>query len=419
MQHFGASLEGIGITFAHSGHTRSLCSNRYKSFLIGPLYTIFASLGGCSIEKVGKSLMQRICHVSPTSIHSTRWIEAFQKKGYNVSLITDVQTWFAQKPRNVPIYVLPTLGIYNVHRRLIPNYISITKILKQIKPDLVHLHMQHHYAPAVYLSRMPYILHSWGLEVLELPQMSIFRRVLAKQVAMKAHKIIVDAKCMKQIWKNTGIPENKVEVIPFGVDTKLFNPNTNGNQIRKKLRIQKEDITIVSTRPFFNHYNVDCLVKAIPIIIDKHENVVFIIKGRGPLEGNIRKLAKKLRVDQYIRFTYLVPYHRLPQYLATANIYVSTSFIDSTSVSLLEAMACGLPAVVTDISGNREWIENGKNGLLFHPRNPKALADKLIQLIEDKRLRENFGRKCLQIVRERATWEDCVSKMETIYKSLM
>jgi len=396
-----------------------LFARTYRSFLIVPLYTIFASLGGSSIKKVGKSLMQRICHVSPISIHSTRWIEAFQKKGYKVSLITDVQTWLAQKPRNVPIYVIPTLVIYNVHRRLIPNYISITKILKQIKPDLVHLHMQHHYAPAVYLSRMPYILHSWGLEVLELHQMSISRRVLAKQVAMKAHKIIVDAKCMKQIWKNTGISENKVEVIPFGVDTNLFNPNTNGNQIRKKLRIQKKDITIISTRPFFNHYNIDCLVKAIPMIIRKHENVVFIIKGRGPLEGNIRKLAKKLRVDQHIRFTYPVPYHILPQYLATANIYVSTSFIDSTSVSLLEAMACGLPAVVTDISGNREWIQNGKNGLLFPPRNSKALAEKIMRLIENEDLRKQFGERCFQEIEKRATWEKCVSKMEAVYESLI
>jgi len=248
--------------------------------------------------------------------------------------------------------------------------------------------------------------------------MSIFRKVLAKQAAMKAHKIIVDAKCMKQIWTSTGIPENKVQVIPFGVDTNLFNPNTNGNHIRKKLSIRRKDITIISTRPFFNHYNIECLIKAIPIIIKKHENAKFIIKGSGPLESDIKKLAKKLRVDQHIRFTEPVPYHEMPHYLAAANIYVSTSFIDSTSVSLLEAMACGLPPITTDIPGNREWIKNETNGLLYPPKDHKALAEKITQLVENAGQRKRFGERCHQIILEKAAWNKCVSKMETIYQSL-
>jgi len=318
----------------------------------------------------------------------------------------------------VPIYVLPTLNIKNFHRRLIPNYISITRILKKIKPDLVHLHTQHHYAPAVYLSRIPYILHSWGLEVLELHHMSIFRKVLAKKVATKAKKIVVDAECMKKIWTSIGVPEDKVEVIPFGVDTNLFKPNINGNNVRKKLDIREKDIAVTSTRPFFNHYNIECLIKAIPIIVRKHKNVKFIIKGRGPLESNIRKLANKLHVNQHIRFTHPVPYHEMPQHLAAANIYVSTSFIDSTSVSLLEAMACGLPPITTDIPGNREWIKNEANGLLYPPKDHRALAEKITQLIENENQRKKFGERCFQMIEKRATWEKCVSKMEAIYQSL-
>jgi len=360
-------------------------------------------------------MRKAICHISPVSIHSTRWIEAFHKKGYNVSLITDFQTWVAQKPRNVPIYVLPTLTINNVQLRLIPNYICIIKILKQIKPDLVHLHTQHHYAPAVALSHIPYILHSWGLEVLELHNTSIFRKALAKCVALKAQKIVVDAECLKKIWTNMGIPKDKVEVIPFGVDTTLFNPNANGEEIRKKLGVKENDIAILSTRPFFNHYNIECLIKAVPIIIKKHKNVKFIIKGKGPLESNLRELAKRLRVDQHIRFTSPVPYQEMAQYLTAANIYVSTSFIDSTSVSLLEAMACGLPPITTDVPGNREWIKNEINGLLYPPKDHTALAENVTQLIENKDQRKDFGERNHQIIMEKATWEKCVSRMEAIY----
>ncbi len=249
--------------------------------------------------------------------------------------------------------------------------------------------------------------------------MSIFRKVLAKQVAMKARKIIVDAMCMKRIWTSMGIPQDKVEVIPFGVDTSLFNPNLNGNPIRKKLDIGKEDITIISTRPFFKHYDIECLINAVPIIIKKHRNVKFIIKGKGPLERRIRNLARKLHVTQHIRFTDFVPYPEMPHYLSAADIYVSTSYIDSTSVSLLEAMACELPPVTTDIPGNREWVKNEVNGLLYPPRDHRTLAEKITQLIENKNLREKYGERCRQIVEKKATWKKCVSKLESIYLSLL
>jgi glycosyltransferase involved in cell wall biosynthesis len=249
--------------------------------------------------------------------------------------------------------------------------------------------------------------------------MNLFRKTLAQYSATKARKIVVDAECVKQIWVRMGIPKSKVEVIPFGVDTNLFNPNVDGSGIRKKLGIRENDVAIISTRPFFPHYDIECLIKAVPAITEKHQNVKFIIKGKGPLEDSIRKLAQKLRVEQFIRFSYPVPYHEMAHYLKAADIYVSTSFVDSTSVTLLEAMACGMPPVTTDIPGNREWIKNEVNGLLYPPKDHRALAEKITQLIENENQRKQFGEKNHQIIEEKAAWEKCVSKMESIYDSLL
>jgi glycosyltransferase involved in cell wall biosynthesis len=82
-------------------------------------------------------------------------------------------------------------------------------------------------------------------------------------------------------------------------------------------------------------------------------------------------------------------------------------------------MACKLAPVVTDIPGNREWIRDGVNGLLFPPRNKAVLAEKIIHLAENQKLREIFGRRCVDIVKKRATWEHCVSKMQAIYETLL
>lgn len=363
-------------------------------------------------------MKKAVCYISPRSVHSYRWIEAFHQKGYDVSFISDFPTWLAPRPQGVPTYVLPALNIHNVQRRLVPNALSITRILKKLAPDFVHIHTQHHYAPFVTISRIPFILTSWGLEVLMLPRMNFFRKALANYVAMEARKITVDAECLKQIWVSMGVPEQKIEVIPFGVDTNLFNTHVTGQSIRKILGIAKDDIAIISTRSFFPHYNVECLIKAAKLIVKEHSNVKFIIKGGGPLKEYIKGLAQKLDIAQYMRFVNVIPYHEIPRYLAAADIYVSTSFIDSTSVSLLEAMACGLPPITTDIAGNREWIRNGFNGLLYPPKDYGTLAEKIAHLVEDQDLRKQFGESSNQIIVERAAWEKCVSQMEAVYQSL-
>jgi len=178
---------------------------------------------------------------------------------------------------------------------------------------------------------------------------------------------------------------------------------------------------VISTRGFYKNppYNVECLIRAIPLILKRHENIRFIIKGAGPLEDYLKRLTRELDVSRYVRFAGLVPHHEVAQYLAAADIYVSTCYIDTTSVSLLEAMACGLPPIVTDIVGNREWIENGVNGSLFPPKNPKALAEKIIELVENKPLRKRFGERCFRIIKQKATWKESLTKMEDVYKSLL
>jgi glycosyltransferase involved in cell wall biosynthesis len=364
--------------------------------------------------------MRKICYISPLSIHSHRWMEAFSNKGYDISLIADSREWATPEMPPVPTYSLPLLGRGNFLSRFIPNTTKIVTILKRVDPDFVHLHVQHHYMPAIVLSSLPFMLTPWGNEVLRLPRSSIFTKSLAKIAATKACVITVDAECLKEIWIGLGIPETKIELVPFGIDVKIFNPDVDGQSIREEFKISKKDIVVISTRPFHNdHYNVECLIKAIPSIIKTCENVKFIIKGSGPLEKYLKNLAKKLGVTEYVHFSGLVPYNKIPQFLCAADIYVSTCFVDSTAVSLLEAMACKLAPVVTDIPGNREWVRDSVNGFLFPPRNKAVLAEKIIYLAENQKLRDIFGRRCVDTVKKRATWEYCVSKMQAIYETLL
>lgn len=361
---------------------------------------------------------EKVCYVGPRSVHSYRWMKAFFQRGYDVSLISDGRTWVAPEMAFSTIYALPTLRKTNFPRRSVSNTLKTVKILKQINPELVHLHAQHPYSVALILSRYPYLLTSWGIEVLTLPDSSILTKSLARLTGTKAQWVTVDAQCLKEIWARLGIPQDKIEVIPFGVDTSIFNPDVDGSEIRAALDIGDNETVIISTRAFYDdHYNIECLIQAIPLVIKKHQDVKFVLKGSGPLKGFLQELVDRLDIGEYVRFVGLVSYSEMAQYLCAADLYVSTCFVDSTSVSLLEAMACGLAPIVTDISGNREWVQDRVNGFLFPPRDSQVLAAKIVQLIENPNLRELWGQRNFQIIRERAEWQNCVSKMEAIYRS--
>lgn len=362
----------------------------------------------------------KVCYVGPLSIHTHRWMEAFFRRGYSLSLITDCKAWVAPDVRFARVHTIPTLRKTNLLRRFVPNTMGVIKILKEISPNLVHLHVQHLYGFAIIPSGYPFLLTSWGAEVLSLPRTNMLLKSIAKITATRARFVTVDAYCLKKIWIKMGIQESKIKVIPFGVDLSIFNPNVKGSTVRKNLMIGKDDIVIISTRALDNnHYNIECLIKAIPVVLKRCQNAKFILKGTGPLKTYLQNLVKKLNVSNDVRFIGLTPYNEMAQYLAAADIYVSTPFIDTTSVSLLEAMACGLPPIVTDIAGNKEWIKDEVNGLLFPPKNSRALSEKIIQLIKNKNTRRQFGERCFQIVKKRASWEACVNKMEAIYQSLL
>jgi glycosyltransferase involved in cell wall biosynthesis len=303
---------------------------------------------------------------------------------------------------------------------ILPNILASIGILRKIKPDIVHLHAQHYLSAATIVSNIPYVLTSWGIEIFTLSNANFLFKTWAKITAKKAKMITVDANLLRDIWIRNGVSTQKVKVVPFGVDTSLFNPNIDGGSVRGRLHLEDNEIVVISTRPFYNHhYDVERLIRAAPLVVREHPNTKFIIKGAGPLETYLKKLARNLNVYDSLRFVGVVPYNEIRQYLAASDIYVSTCFMDTTSVSLLEAMACGLAPVVTDTLGNREWIKDAVNGFLFPPRDHKKLAEKIGLLVENASLRKSFGERCIEIVKEKADWKRNVGEMEAIYNSIL
>jgi glycosyltransferase involved in cell wall biosynthesis len=161
------------------------------------------------------------------------------------------------------------------------------------------------------------------------------------------------------------------------------------------------------------------LIRAIPLVLKQVPQTIFIIGGGGEQRDYLKNLANSLGVSSAIRFVGWIPHDELPKYLASSDVYVSTSLSDSTSLSLQEAMACELPPVVTDLPANREWVLDGENGFIVHINDKQILAERIVYLIENKEVMKKFGKSCREIIKEKAEYKKEMGKVEELYKELV
>jgi glycosyltransferase involved in cell wall biosynthesis len=215
----------------------------------------------------------------------------------------------------------------------------------------------------------------------------------------------------KKEMEQLGITSEKISVIPMGVDEAFLETGKD-----RKIELNKRPFTILSNRNLLPIYNVSLLIRAIPIILKEEPETKVLIAGDGPEKETLESEVENLNLGHSVQFVGRVPHEGMPDLLSQADIYVSTSLYDGTSVSLLEAMASGAFPVVTDIPSNREWIADGDNGFLVPKENENLLAKKIVEAIRDHRLLGEAHEKNRKLVEQRAYWRENIKKIAELYQ---
>jgi glycosyltransferase involved in cell wall biosynthesis len=222
--------------------------------------------------------------------------------------------------------------------------------------------------------------------------------------------------CVSEVQKNEleqlGISDRKVTILPMGVDGTFLEKGE-----CRRIELNSRPFTILSNRSLLPIYNVSLLIRAIPMVLKEEPGTKFLIAGEGSEKELLECEAKDLNIHSYIKFLGRVSHEEMPNLLAEANIYVSTSLYDGTSVSLLEALAAGAFPVVTDIPSNREWITDGENGFLVPIGNEYILAGKIVEAIRSKELLVKANKTNRKLIEQKANWKTNIRKMANIYES--
>ena len=206
---------------------------------------------------------------------------------------------------------------------------------------------------------------------------------------------------------------NRIEYVPgVGIDTDKFkNIEVNRTEKRESLGVSEDDFMIISVGELNKNKNHQVIIRAIAKL--RNEKIKYVLCGQGPLETELRELAKELDVENQVKF--LGFRKDVPDLMKVADLFAFPSYREGLSLSLMEAMASGLPVVCSEIRGNTDLIEDGKGGYLVEPSDVEGFAKYIKELIEDSRLKSEFGDFNHKKI-ENYSIENVMKEVENIYK---
>ena len=340
-------------------------------------------------------------------VHIHRWSAYLAEAGYGVLTLS----------------LEPMDGVVGLRRRIIvpsllpdvfryPMAVSaVRRALNHFDPHIVNAHFVPNYGLIAALTHFsPWVLSTWGSDIMVLPGKSAFHMARTRFVVRRATYITSDADVMSKRLVELGASPDRVITFPYGVDRKVFHLATRsspGNAPRVLCNRKMEPV-----------YNVGTLVAAFIEVVKTIPGARLTLAGSGSQKRALERQVRSSDADSAVSFVGDVAHRAMPDLLRDHDLFVSAALSDTTSVSLLEAMACGLFPIVSDIPANREWIEDGRNGFVVPPRDVHALAQAITEAWRNRELRETARQKNAGLIEARADWFRNMSVVADLFRRL-
>ncbi len=339
-------------------------------------------------------------------VHLRRWADYFSGHGYDVLAVSlEPGDGFPTRFERIRVPgFLPDAVRYPLAA------IPVRRIMREFRPDVVSAHFVPNYGMiAALVCHTRWVLSAWGSDVMTDPDKSPFHRWRTAFVLRHAAFITSDARVLTERIRSFGVAEERIREFPYGVDSGAFHPVE---------RPPGAGPRVVSNRKLEPLYAVETVIDAFAVVREALPDATLTVAGDGSERGALARRAAASPAAGAIQFAGPVDHDRMPALLQRHDLFVSTARSDTTSVSLLEAMACGLFPIVTDLPANREWITDGENGRIVPAGEATRLAVAIVDSWRDTELRQRAGRINRAIIDERARWEDAMRPAQELFAAL-
>lgn len=336
------------------------------------------------------------------SPHDIRFTQALSTSGHSAAVLCLEDTGSKPWPKGIEVLTWPerpakysffnAQALAKVFRRVVENY----------QPDVVHAGpIQRTAFIAALAGFRPLVSMSWGSDLLLEAKKSPFWGYVTRYTLARTTVLTADCQTVVEAARHYGCMA-PAHIFPWGVDLDHFKPGVKGN-LRKQLGWQDKFVFLCS-RTMEPLYGVEVVAKAFIQAAARNPDLRLLLFGRGAQETAIRGLLKEAGVMDRVHFGGFADLEQLPDVYRSTDVYVSASHSDGSSVSLMEALACGVPALVSDIPSNREWVETGREGWLFRDGETHDLADKMLAVAVNRDMKQ-LSKKARSHAEERADWQ--------------
>ena len=287
------------------------------------------------------------------------------------------------------------------------------RLLRDLKPDLVHAGpIQTCAFIAVLAGASPLLTMSWGFDLMDDVHKGWMWEFATKYTLKRSTFFTSDANITKDKAIAYGMNPEKTIVFPWGVDLEHFRiRNAEG-------RIDQEGFVLFCNRSWEPRYGVDVLARAFVKVAQQREDVRLILLGGGSQGAYLRKIFQSGGVDEYVTYGGQISQTELPRWYHMADLYISPSHVDGSSVSLMEALACGMPCLVSDIPANKEWVFENENGWLFRDGDVDHLAEKILAAMNQREKLPEIGRASRSEAEKRADWKKNAAALMEVYNQM-
>lgn len=310
---------------------------------------------------------------------------------------------------------------------------DLKRVIRQVKPDLIQAGPLQRSAFLVALVGFhPLVSMSWGYDLLQDAHRNTLWRRATRYTLNRSAVMVGDCNTIRQLAISLGMPDERIVTFPWGIDLGHFSPASDGDAQGQKGGLTSPDpksqgslpFTLLSTRSWEPIYGVETIARAFVQAMEKRPELRLVMLGNGSQAALLRQILSRGGVVEdpnssgyyQVIFPGQIGFADLPRYYRSADLYVAATHSDGTSISLLEAMACGRPVLVSDIPGNCEWVTPGENGWLFPAGNVDALTKGILRAVAARDRLPEMGRAARRLAEQRADWNKNFQELLRAYE---
>lgn len=347
-------------------------------------------------------------------------LENLDRDMFNPYVLMPFEGDYTQKIKqlNIPVLILPIKKVKNPFN-IVPSFKTLKKlieIIREHKIEIIHSNTQTGRiaflgAIASRIVGIPFLWH---------PRVKMSGKINDLiQVILSTKIIVISRAAKKRFW--WVLSREKIVIVYNGVNLEKFNPLIDTVLLKEEIGGGKETPLIGAVGVSQPYKGYEYLIKAAKSVVKEVPETRFVIIGfdfcrQDNYLDSLKKLTKTLDLEGVV--TFMEKRHDLPDVFSSLDIFVFTSVADAFGRVLIEAMACAKPAVAFNCGAAPEIVEEKKSGLLVAPKDFEGLAEKIIYLLKNKDIRDNFGLEGRQRVERLFDIKDHAHRIESLYLEL-